>query len=74
VPYLAGALYQLQTTESGNIVINQKQILVIIAREFIERFIAIGANLHVPFLRNGHVVDQLGYLFIVLDVQNESEK
>jgi len=47
---------------------------VIIAREFIERFIAIGANLHVPFLRNGHVVDQLGYLFIVLDVQNESEK
>jgi len=42
---------------SGNIVINQKQMVMIIARKYIERVISIGAKLDAPLLRGDHVVD-----------------
>ena len=46
----ARALNQLQAAEFGNIIINEKKIIVIVAGKFIERAIAIRANLNLGTL------------------------
>src|SRR5260370_2739348 len=68
--YLPGTLHHLQTAQSGKIIIDHKYVIVLVAGKLFERAIAIRAELKAPVLRDGHVVDQFRYLFIVLDVQN----
>ncbi len=70
MPHLAGPLYQLNTTQSWKIVIDNKYVIVVIPRKFFERAITIGAKLDNPFLTDEHLADEIGNLFIVLDVQN----
>lgn len=63
-------LYQLRTAQSRKIVIDNKYVIVVVARKFFERAITIGAKLDNPFLTDEHLAHEVGNLFIVLDVQN----
>src|SRR5205807_1082515 len=70
VANLADALGQFQSIQFGKIIIDYEQIIVLVARQFSQRRVSVGADLDMPLFGGEHIGNQFRNLRIVLDVQN----
>src|SRR5207253_4887452 len=70
VGHFAGPLHQLETTQARKLVINQDDVVSVIAGELPEGAVTVFAKLNQPFLSGEHINYLLGDERVVLNMQH----
>ena len=68
--YFARSLYELQAAQPREFVVNNHQIIVIVARKFPQRSVTLRANFYPQSLRRSYLANQFGRELGVPNMQN----